>query len=77
MYRSRALDYVKSWEESEKRSNSTYSCDKIWLSKCFDHFFDVFNDVDKTTKEKLISLLDSIKNKYSDIEKTIEKYEKL
>ena len=40
------LRFVDFWEEHNKRSNSTDSCKKIWLSKCFEHFFEVQKDVD-------------------------------
>ena len=77
MYRTRAFDYLKSWEEHQKKSNSASSYNKKWLKKCFHHFLETFKDVDKQTEEKLLSLLESINIKYSEIEKTIDKYAKI
>ena len=60
-----------------KNSNSTYSCKKKWLIKCFDHYFNTYNNVPCISKQRITALVASITRKYSDIEEKIDKYAKL
>lgn len=72
-FRINTLERVDLGQERHHSSNSTYSSKREWLSKCFDHFFDFYKDVEKKSKENLIALVDSMKKKYSNIEETIDK----
>ena len=42
-----------------------------WVSKCFDHFFENFNQIDDLTKDKLLKLEKRIEDTYQENEEKI------
>ena len=63
-------------ERYKNRNSFEYSSRPDWLSKCFEHFHETYPDVDVKTKEKIDTLLNSIKQNSSDIEESIDSYAK-
>ena len=73
-FRKEAIATVDYRIERYKRSNSVSSCTKKWLFKCFEHFYNTYNDVDEHTKGKISTVIDSIKQNFSEIEEKIDSY---
>ena len=71
-FRNNAIKSVNWAEERLRNSNPLNSSKRQWIIKCFEHFFSTHNKVHEQTKEKLDGLIDSIKQKHSQINEKID-----